>query len=736
MPRVDYSFSGFQNVVEDLIAIAGDCDNPVHTVTAPSDQLVEVIRCVAETLLWGEQNEEDTLMFDYFCEKGVMKIFVALLNSPSLLQATPGMFSSGPNPVIGGRQIKVQLLQTMSLLVLNIKRQTSLYFLFSNNAINQLINNNSNLDFSDEEILSYYVTFMKSIALRLSSETVKLFINEKSNYFPLFIQSIRFFDHHDRMIRTAVRTITLSVFKLYPTSQGLRRTVLENSGGYFSLLACQLRDLWFLIERSVLDDNSSHVGVVIEELIDQLEYIADIARLDCGDLTSLLLEKIEIYAVDPVLLPVLTGEVASPHSEVDPAALNSSSPISSSAGKISYRTAVFVLCQLLHVWKLNPLTLRVLERTFSSNQDRIRARLKEVTADLPHLVLLFSELVKLGDGNLENVPGWISFGLTPPESIELSLLVCQAVAKALDRFSPSSIRIVMHFLTHHLLVLPDEFQRPLKLTLADSFKHVSQKISQKIADTVALGSPTRTTNEIDHSVIDLVERVIRSTVTVEWVSDEEKERLARDPKLFSPNLDPKPFEAELEMFVETLRLVKRVLHPEIPFDLKNVLTELFDDPTDFEMAKINSPALELIETESLATDRLKNSDDAPLGEGSLIDLGRRERIVCTHISAGRSTRYLVLDPSRLVLVAPDLIRPGFGVVKYLTELRRFQAIKIDKDDQRILRLTTPVGEELLGFEDLKRCHLALMQLETKRTEIRRAVYTKLDKYIKQFNHYI
>ena len=124
--KMDYSLVGFQNIVEDLIAIAGDAENPVSSISGPPEELVEVIRGIAETLLWGEQNEEDSLMFDYFCEKGVMKIFVSLLNSPT-----------------SRRQIKVQLLQTMSLLVLNIKRQQSLYFLFSNNAINMLKKGNT-----------------------------------------------------------------------------------------------------------------------------------------------------------------------------------------------------------------------------------------------------------------------------------------------------------------------------------------------------------------------------------------------------------------------------------------------------------------------------------------------------------------------------------------------------------------------------------------------------------------
>jgi protein CLEC16A len=291
--KPDFSYNGLQALLDELIAITGGAENPSQVVNTSPDYLVELIRLIAETLLWGEQNQSDSSMFDQFCERGIMKVFVNLLNSPGIITTSSGLsiFTSTASAqsaqVSSNRQIKVQLLQTMSLLVLNIKRETSLYFLFSNNSINQLIQNNNNLDFSDEEILSYYVTFMKSIALRLSRETVKLFMNEKStNYFPLFIQSIRFFDHHDRMIRIAVRTITLSILKLFPSHPGLGKFLTDNTGGYFSLIASQLRDMWLLIDRTIDDLGvvpasaiESGLSVIFDELIDQFEYIAEIYRL-------------------------------------------------------------------------------------------------------------------------------------------------------------------------------------------------------------------------------------------------------------------------------------------------------------------------------------------------------------------------------------------------------------------------------------------------------------------------
>ena len=57
--------------------------------------------------------------------------------------------------------------------------------------VNQLIT--ARFDWDDEEILGYYISFLKSLALRLNAETVKFFFNERLQQFPLYIEAVRFF---------------------------------------------------------------------------------------------------------------------------------------------------------------------------------------------------------------------------------------------------------------------------------------------------------------------------------------------------------------------------------------------------------------------------------------------------------------------------------------------------------------------------------------------------------------
>lgn len=71
---------------------------------------------------------------------------------------------------------------------------------------------------TDEELVDYYVSFLKSLTLKLNEETVNFFFNDKFKTFPLYTQAIKFYNHKEPMVRTSVRTITLTVYnsKLWP----------------------------------------------------------------------------------------------------------------------------------------------------------------------------------------------------------------------------------------------------------------------------------------------------------------------------------------------------------------------------------------------------------------------------------------------------------------------------------------------------------------------------------------
>jgi len=255
------------------------------------DAVVETVRQITEALIWGEQN--DTNFFDFFCEKSILADFIRVLG----LSKTP-------------KKVRVQLLQTLSMLVQNIRRQTSLYYLLSNNYVNKLIA--MPLDFSDEEIIAYYITLLKSLAMRLDSETVKFFfIQHPEPSFPLYIEAAKFFSHRDQMVRATVRTITLQVYRVsFPP---MRRFVLRHAAeSYFSRLAYHLRDLWLRLDVEAAGEGRGDGGTAAVQHENELQqdlliYLSDVFELDIPELNEVLADRL----LGCALLPVLLSGVAS-----------------------------------------------------------------------------------------------------------------------------------------------------------------------------------------------------------------------------------------------------------------------------------------------------------------------------------------------------------------------------------------------------------------------------------------
>jgi protein CLEC16A len=111
------------------------------------------------------------------------------------------------------KPVKVQILQTLSIFFQNLQNDTIIFYLLSNNHLNELITHR--FDCYDDELMSYYISFLKALSLRLNADTVNFFFNPgKVPEFPLLTEALRFFNHEDHMVRVAVRMLTLNVYKI------------------------------------------------------------------------------------------------------------------------------------------------------------------------------------------------------------------------------------------------------------------------------------------------------------------------------------------------------------------------------------------------------------------------------------------------------------------------------------------------------------------------------------------
>jgi Uncharacterised conserved protein len=262
---------------------------------------------------------------------------------------------------------QIQLLQTLSILIENIRHQNHIYFLLSNNHINSLIT--YRFDFEHEELLAYYVSLLKALSLKLNPSTVQFFYNNESRQrglaasaaasskgetvpkvqdpeetatspnnrrtaslssishdFPLYTEAIKFFNHKETMIRIAVRTLTLNVYRV--EDEDVRRFVLDKTAApYFSNIVWYIREQCCTLNGMVGDRLAVKAGLTLPsspgapprkpatrpamqdfmaELQDYFYYLDDIFQLRIDEMSDVLSDQLLKFLV----LPQLVGSLS------------------------------------------------------------------------------------------------------------------------------------------------------------------------------------------------------------------------------------------------------------------------------------------------------------------------------------------------------------------------------------------------------------------------------------------
>ncbi|XP_048519708.1 protein CLEC16A homolog isoform X2 [Dendroctonus ponderosae] len=252
--------------------------------------LVETLRSIAEILIWGDQN--DSSVFDFFLEKNMLSFFLRIMRQ-----------RSG-----GSNYVCVQLLQTLNILFENIRNETSLYYLLSNNHVNSIIVHK--FDFSDEEVMAYYISFLKTLSLKLNAHTIHFFYNEHTNDFPLYTEAIKFFNHPESMVRIAVRTLTLNVYKVEDASM-IAFIRDRTAAPYFSnivwFIGKHIQELDICVRNEADHHSQNRLADLVAEHLDHLHYLNDILCLNITDLNHVLTD----HLLHKLLIPLYIYSLAS-----------------------------------------------------------------------------------------------------------------------------------------------------------------------------------------------------------------------------------------------------------------------------------------------------------------------------------------------------------------------------------------------------------------------------------------
>ena len=235
------------------------------------------------------KNIYNTLHYTYFslfCELNFMNEFLYLASSSN------------------NRDINLQIIKSFATLILTLNNKISLYYIFSNNFINQIISNH--FEQYDEDFLSYYVNFLKSLTLKIDLTTIRFFFNDKFNSFPLLENALKLYNHNDSMIKNVVRNIYLSFCKInYPPI--LDYLCSLPSINYLVFIACRLKSLSFKLneiliafEKGVLNDYAE-LKSFHDDMIDEILYLQDIYSLNYERINDILTNTLLYYWILPLL---------------------------------------------------------------------------------------------------------------------------------------------------------------------------------------------------------------------------------------------------------------------------------------------------------------------------------------------------------------------------------------------------------------------------------------------------
>jgi protein CLEC16A len=291
----------------------------MQTKRASDADLIEGLRAIAECVAYGEA-ADDSQYFELFCEVGLMQIFVQVAHGAKHSIAA-----------------KTQVIQSMALLIQNIRSTTSLYLLLSNNHINQLITpygaaaartpaaaaaaaagavttamptkagTEGGLPLHEEEFLSHYVSFLKAISVRLTAETVQFFLDAATDAFPLYRAALPLLTAGDPLVRTSALSICLHICSV--PDAGVRAFLCAspaNADPFFSQLLALLNSTYAALAGRVAEARAPAVSPDalqegVSALQDLLYYVQDLLSLELHVLSERLAHRIVTEFVRPVV---------------------------------------------------------------------------------------------------------------------------------------------------------------------------------------------------------------------------------------------------------------------------------------------------------------------------------------------------------------------------------------------------------------------------------------------------
>ena len=259
------------------------------------EDLKELIQLIIDYLIYGDKKKAH-IFFDNFCELDFMQEFIKASKSKTT-------------------EILLQIIKSMSALILTITNKAFLFYIFSNNFINNIITNDKIIE-SSEDFLSFYINFLKSLSLKIDVTTIKLFFHPEINSFPLLENAMKLYNYEDSMIRNVVKNIFLRFATLSKEYQPLKDFLMSLPIiKFFCFISCRLADMTLELNEfagynvlynfnndKIFDYKFEKLKALHDDIIDEILYINDLLGNNDPQINFVLLNNLFYYFVCPLLL--------------------------------------------------------------------------------------------------------------------------------------------------------------------------------------------------------------------------------------------------------------------------------------------------------------------------------------------------------------------------------------------------------------------------------------------------
>ncbi|OMO68546.1 hypothetical protein COLO4_29595 [Corchorus olitorius] len=256
------------------------------------DAVIDLLQSIVEIVTYGDR--QDPLIFECFMEYQVLAEFVRVLNLSS------------------SARIETPLLQYLSIMIQNMDSEQAIYYCLSNGYINNIIAHQYNFDAGD--LALYYVSFLRAVSSKINKDTLCLLVKVHGDVvssFPLYTEALKFAQHPEKMIQTAIRALTLNIYNV-SDDMVYQFVTTPPASKYFSDLVSSLREqclhldaLVHSTEEKCTHQKNNEIFLETDKIIDDLYYFKDILSVGESRLSRVVTQNLLSLLIFPLLLPLL-----------------------------------------------------------------------------------------------------------------------------------------------------------------------------------------------------------------------------------------------------------------------------------------------------------------------------------------------------------------------------------------------------------------------------------------------